>query len=179
MWAANVVFMENQAKKTGIMEKALDERMDSVKERIVEIDSVKDVIKMRGEVAKKRLDFATADVQIQKSLAGLNKRGTSIKDALGNLEAKADRQEAVSQALDEMRKQGIITSVTTEIVGPVDDAKADEVMKQIEEDMKKLKETKPTIEESLERIEIPIEVPTSLEERKKKRRQAGQTEEST
>ena len=167
IWSANLVYFQNESGKATEYKEILLARIRVIEEELVKADAVKEAVQMRGELAKIRLTVASAQVKYYKEITGLKEGGVSLFEALKSLETAGEKQEATAKAMSDLVKQGFLPTIAEQTLGPVDETEVDKVMKQIEEEIKKVKSEE--IEEPLTMETVPLPV-------KKKKKEENRNE---
>lgn len=133
----------------------LEERIKIVKKELVKADSSQEMIELRGEFEKLRITVAQAETNIYKELTGLKERGTSLYDAVKNLETRREDKEATSEALRELVSSGMLPTVAEQIFGEPEEERVDEILAKLREEIEKT--------ESEEDPDMPQAFPHPLE----------------
>ncbi|TFH17262.1 hypothetical protein E4H04_05310 [Candidatus Bathyarchaeota archaeon] len=144
--------LENESRKFITL---LEERIRVVKKELVKAESSQEMIELRGEFEKIRITMAEAETNIYKELTGLKERGTSLYDAIKNLETRREDKEATSEALRELVASGMLPTVAEQIFGEPADNRVDEILEKLRLEIEKT--------ENEEDPDIPQEYPKSLE----------------
>ena len=154
IWTVNLIYFRNQVGTAKAYREKLMLRLKVIKRELLKADAVKEAVKMRGELAKIRLVVATKQVEYYEEITGLKKGGTSLYEALTNLERAGEKKEATAQAMEDLVNQGFIASVAEEALGPVDETEVDKVLAQLEKEVKDIQ--RKDVEEPLTLESVPL-----------------------
>jgi len=114
------------------VEKKLEEDIISIQEDVVLADETIVALKMRIGIDKMRMEVAEAQIGAYEQVTGLRSRGNSLAEALSDYEEAVEDKESTAQAFREMIAEGMITTVTQEVLEEPEYGRVDELLKELD-----------------------------------------------